>query len=104
MPKQEIEHDMRQAITSLVDAKDPATKGRLMRRIIDGMLVRGQNEVELIDLVFCLDDPRRQATRAEISAYLTEHPGEWTPARDDDLRKAIASDRSLPRSIFRDGF
>jgi hypothetical protein len=99
MPKQEINEDMRQAITALVDAKDPATKGRLMRRVMEGMVSRGQSDADLVDLVFSLDDPRRQTTRAEIATYLAEHPGEWTTSRDDALRKAIASDRSFFRGV-----
>lgn len=102
MSKHEHEGAMRQAMVALVDAKDPVTKGRLMRRVVQGIAERNSNLTDLIDLVFSLEDPRRASTRAEIDTYLKEHPGEWTQKRDDDLRRAIASDRSLPRSFFRD--
>ncbi len=96
---------MRQAITALVDAKDPVTKGRLMRRVVDRIATDGRGIADLVDLVFGLEDSRRISTRMEIETYLKEHPGgEWTQARDDDLRRAVASDRSLLRGIFRDSF
>jgi len=103
MPKRETEESMRQAMVALVDAKDPVTKGRLMRSVVDHIAADGRGFSDLIDLVFSLDDPRRMSTRTDIAEYLKAHPGgEWTQKRDDDLRRAIASDRSLPRSFFRD--
>lgn len=105
MPKHETEDSMRQAMIALVDAKDPVTKGRLMRSVVDHIAADGSGLTDLIDIVFGLEDPRRMSTRTEIATYLKEHPGgEWTQKRDDDLRRAVASDRSLPRSFFRDSF
>lgn len=96
---------MRQAMNALVDAKDPVTKGRLMRSVVDHIAADGRGLTDLIDLVFGLEDPRRMSNRTEITEYLRAHPGgEWTQKRDDDLRRAVASDRSLPRSLFRDSF
>ncbi|MCL4200192.1 hypothetical protein KJZ67_02525 [Patescibacteria group bacterium] len=102
MPSYEDEISMRQALAALADAKDPVIKGRLIRRVINRHAAGGCKLADLVDLVFSLEDPRRVSTRTEIASYLKEHPGEWTQKNDDDLRRAIASDRSLPRSIFRD--
>jgi len=101
MSKHEHEESMRQAMVAMVDARDPVTKGRLIRRLADCVASDDWRLTDLVDLVFGLDDPRRMTTRAEIATYLKEHPGEWTQKRDDDLRRAIASDRSLRRSIFK---
>lgn len=103
MPKHEAEDSMREALNAFADARDPIIRGRLMRRVVDHIVADGRGLTDLVDLVFGLEDPRRISTRAEIAGYLREHPGgEWTQKRDDDLRRAIAGDRSLPRSIFRD--
>lgn len=96
---------MREALNAFADAKDPVVRGRLMRRVVDHVAADDGSLTDLIDLVFGLEDPRRMSTRTEIAEYLSVHPGgEWTQKRDDDLRRAVASDRSLPRSLFRDSF
>lgn len=96
---------MREALNAFADAKDPVVRGRLMRRVVDHVAADDRSLTDIIDLVFGLEDPRRISTRTEIAGYLREHSGGvWTQKRDDDLRRAVSSDRSLPRSLFRDSF
>lgn len=96
---------MREAINAFADAKDPVIRGRLMRQVIDHVTADERGFTDLIDLVFGLEDPRRLSTRTEIAAYLKEHPGgTWTQKRDDDLRRAVAADRSLSRSLIHYGW
>ncbi len=80
------ELDAADAWNRLVTARDPATKGELLSRIIR----RTDDYTLLADLVLALDDPQRVTTLLWTRQYLREHPGHWNEKQEEDLRRSLA--------------
>ena len=98
MPKQELdETTMRDAINGVVDAHDVVRRRRLFERILNSLFHKNTPLADVVDVVISLDDPIRAQRKLDIQSYLQEHPGTWDEKKEQALRQAIESDRSLHR-------